>query len=564
MTEELGMLSRLRRARARAVCLLVLFLLAFLAFDRIPALGLPFERMRESLRFPWQLDGEEGFLLNQALRLKRSQGLYPALAEPPYLVDNYPPLFPWLWSLWVDPAAPSLRGGRWIGGLSAFASAAGIALLLLGGRVGVLRRRFGLESRTGAKAWAWWAFSVAPAVLVAFIVLGWFLSFYEVLRWMAYARVDLPAVALSVAGLAVFAWGGRRGGWAMGASVLCFALALLFKQTALAAPAACFLYLALFDRRRAPRFVLAMILAAAAPVLILCLVTKGNYWRHTVVFNRNTMRWADLWYTWLPHLWRLYHWLLIAGAGLLGVKAVDAFFGRARAGEVRPAEPEGDVVFRLGLLYLVVNALALGALAKAGSAENYLIEPLAALVLFLGAALVSLTPCPREPGMNGGRFYLRGAGVMGALIALLLFGQFQGSRADIFLSWPGPSLEALVKGRQIVRTIEERPGDVLCEDPIYALQAGRPVLFQNFIMTQLAAEGRWDDSAIVERIRRREFVLIQAHSDLLEVEGFFNRHTPAMREAIRANYRPLGDPAPRPRLLQTIYLFIPRDDAGTK
>ena len=49
--------------------------------------------------FPYDLDNGEAYLLNQADRIARGQSPYQPIEEPPYLIANYPPLYPALLAL---------------------------------------------------------------------------------------------------------------------------------------------------------------------------------------------------------------------------------------------------------------------------------------------------------------------------------------------------------------------------------------------------------------------------------------------------------------------------------
>ncbi len=44
--------------------------------------------------YPFDVDNSEAYLVYQGVRISEGQFLYPKLEETPYLVDNYPPLYP--------------------------------------------------------------------------------------------------------------------------------------------------------------------------------------------------------------------------------------------------------------------------------------------------------------------------------------------------------------------------------------------------------------------------------------------------------------------------------------
>ena len=634
----------------------------------------PVSRVEEALRYPYQLDAEEGYVLWQAVRLASGERLYKTIHTPPYLVENYPPLYPALWALFVRPDAPSLAAGRWISALSALAVALGVGafILLRDVREGTVSPGSGGAAVQGTEAAApregeappadtdrgnrleFYAFSALR--ISQALVIGWccpilFLTSYEMLRWVAYTRVDFLSIALTVGGLTVFGlWGQReKSRWGRAAAIVLFALALLAKQTVLAAPAACFLWLLIRERRGALWFALWMGLAALLPVGLLTALTGGQYWLHTVTYNQNVMHWNELWQWWLPHLWRLYHFP-IAGAAVL---CVWVLFAAWKRGTSRALE--------LVAIYFVLNALSTASVAKSGSAENYLLEPQVALALFLGIGLkhalesmqrriqfaswpvrqLACSPVgqsdesdrsdPSDPSdrsapsapsdqsdpsdrsdlsdpsasrtvrqsalslpqhsalspqhsalspqhsvlspqhsvlspqhsvlsPQSSALTVRWMGAVAAAAVLtMLMGHadfFQRVEPALFAGAPRPSFIALQRGHQVRRLVREHPGPVLSEDPIYGILEGRQPELQNFIMTQLAAEKKWDESEFVRRAASREFSLAVTHQDIRDENQVFDRCSPALRHALRENYS-LIRTLPRPRPLQTIFVYAP-------
>ncbi|HUT22914.1 MAG TPA: glycosyltransferase 87 family protein [Sumerlaeia bacterium] len=569
----------------------------------------PVERVRAALYFPYQLDAEEGHILGQALRLAKGEGLYCSIASPPYLVDNYPPLYPALWSPFARFAGVSLAPGRWISAVAALAAALGVSVVILGSvEKGEWRRLLGWRTREAGED------SLPPPALRIcragqLILLAWicpllFLTSRSLLRWVAYTRVDLLAVALSVWGLAVFGLWGRRRGQRRGllVAVFLFGLALVAKQTAIAAPAACFICLLLSGRRRAAAgFAGAMAGVVGLPILLFCAMTGGRYWLHTVVYNRNVMHWHELrGWTWM--LWALYAPLLVAVAVLfLGV------LGRVRMA-ARGVLSDGEMACRVSdgaapskrlspavtlyLPYLVINSFSLASLAKMGSAENYLLEPACAGAIFLGTSLADLlggdSSCSASRATRSGpRPFVGGSRHFAAAMVLAMLpwhaarftpcvspgAQIErrprillGIELNLFLSAPQPTVSALTQGRRVVREIQARPGPVLCEDPIYALKAGRPVLFQHFIMTRLAAEGKWDEGPLIAQLKDGGFSLVVTNVDLAGEGVYFGRYSPAFRQAVRDRYTLLEKLDRKAPGLGSIFLHVPlsrrNDDAA--
>ena len=137
---------------------------------------------------------------------------------------------------------------------------------------------------------------------------------------------------------------------------------------------------------------------------------------------------------------------------------------------------------------------------------------------------------------------------------------FQRVEPALFAGAPRPSFIALQRGHHVRRLVREHPGPVLSEDPIYGILEGRRPEFQNFIMTQLAAEGKWDERGFVGRAAAREFSLVVTHQDIRDENQAFSRYSPALRRALRENYA-LIETFPRPRPLQTIFVYAPKSRA---
>ena len=138
-------------------------------------------------------------------------------------------------------------------------------------------------------------------------------------------------------------------------------------------------------RRLVPRFFLSFALPAAAVLLVLVLVTRGQAWSHLVTYAAT----AD--YS-LTALGKGYESFVVSSAPLLAVilLGLGACSDRLLGRRDRPFA-----------LYWLLNLGALVTTAKAGAAQNYLIEPWLATVL-LGAGF--------QPGTPRARWTTRGQG----------------------------------------------------------------------------------------------------------------------------------------------------------
>jgi len=212
--------------------------------------------------------------------------------------------------------------------------------------------------------------------------------------------------------------------------------------------------------------------------------------------------------------------------------------------EERPANPPRDfpAAQRLAILtlYAVLASLTFPAIAKAGSAENYLLEPLAAVAVMLASVMgYAMSESANTRRIWSSRL---AAVVLVALTFLhanwLLRGDFGGLRPWMALFGRQVPLqqEGLDAARQLLREVDRANGPVVAEDPVFlTLNVRRPVI-NPFIMKQLAQEGMWDQSPFVDDIADRRFPLIVTTEDFNTGDDFA-RYTREMVEAIRENYR---------------------------
>jgi hypothetical protein len=158
---------------------------------------------------------------------------------------------------------------------------------------------------------------------------------------------------------------------------------------------------------------------------------------------------------------------------------------------------------------------------KAGSWENYFLEPLAALCLGAGLALGRLRSSPAA---------------VRALAPLLVL--LQGA-----LMWHTPAEAAALlrtdaaANQAMQPVVAATPGLVLAEDAGLLVQTGKPVPIYDFQLTQLALAGRWDQDWEVSRLREGAFSMVVFEYDTrLNVEQY-GRYTREFVSALDYGYR---------------------------
>lgn len=456
--------------------------LAVLAFQ-------PLDRAFRSMAYPFQLDYAEGFLAVEAHMISRGQGIYPTLNDYPYLVGNYPPLYPLMQAPFFLLFGPSLFWGR----LICFLSGLGIAAAMF----------FIIHRRTGR---------ILPAILAPLLLI----NTYALYEWIGYARVDLPAIFFGILGLAILASG--QGRPRRTAALVFFLVSIYTKQIQLFAPASGCLWLILRERKTGIRFTAWFLGCAFGIFLLLNLVTGGRYFMHTVVYNANVFDWWQV-KAWLRHIFLFYPFSLVT----IIFFAIRHFL-KWRGTEKRSMTPD------LFTIYALFGGLSFLAIGKVGAASNYLIEAHIALYIYLGIRVSML-----GDSLEGERVKKQiPAIVVIAVLLNLQAVQLVRTSGSLF-SRPNPDRTSLEKGRMMLDIVGRFPDPILCEQPIFQLLAGKEVLFQPFIMAQLQKEGKWDQGAFLEDIRTGRFSLLVTGQDIYGTSHFW-QYTGEAIESMRENY----------------------------
>lgn len=244
-------MDALRRWLPRLLALGAVVLVSAMAYRHVAAvLGILLARFD----YPFDLEWMEGGMLHHALRVYSGQSLY-AEPTPEFMPFIYTPGYHY-----VSAAAMTVLGV----GLSALRAvsllglAASCVLLAL-----VARRASGRLDL---------ALLAIPLLLATFLLSG---------AWFDVARVDMLALALSLAPLALLSENASR--TRLAAAGLCVGLAFLTKQSTLAAvPALGLFVLACHGLRGGVWFTVPALLSAGGVTLLEQLRSDGWYWYYTV------------------------------------------------------------------------------------------------------------------------------------------------------------------------------------------------------------------------------------------------------------------------------------------
>jgi hypothetical protein len=295
---------------------------------------------------PYQLDYEEGNILNAAVLIRQGGTPYPPPSDSLCVFNPYGPVFYYSVAVLVKWFGVDFTYPRLLVVLSS---------LLVSSLLSLLLRRW-----TGS-----WKLGLA---------FGFLYLTFSVLRTSFFLlRVDLVGIALTLAGLYVFSELPRRSFL----SVPLFVAAIFCKYTLVAAPGACFLFMLLRKQwRRAAWFAASTALLSTLAFVWVESATKGwfgfhMFWAHPEPFLLARYLWA---------LWIF----LVSYLALTLLTVVLAFY------EFPQRAPS------LALLYFGLCSITILTLGKVGTLENHMFEWLSALCLCAGRGYNCLRTRPRE------------------------------------------------------------------------------------------------------------------------------------------------------------------------
>lgn len=432
--------ERAGRALGLLVAALTLFHLGVLAYH-----------VAQLIRFPYDVNYGEGYVLNDALRLARGEPIYVSMEQFPMVRSPYPPLVPALLGVFTLAAGPAFWPGRLL-------AATCVAAIL------------GLLAWNAVRARAGWLAAVAAAGGVA--------ASPYVYDWAGYVRVDFPAILLAVAAVLAAQWvGGWRG--VLLAAVLS-GLAVWSKQTAVSAPAAITLaYLLARRYRHAAAFVLVQVIPSFVLLLLLETGSGGQFSRHVLFGNALNPYSPPRAIGWLA-LFLLAQWpLVLAAAWWLS------------RGLTRAPSP-----IALYVLFALATTLSVG---NQGSAENYLLEGIVAGGLAVPFAWRALAGAARllAPAMAAVQLVLTLHLPNGPLLAT--------SGVPVHAT---PTAADYVNAARVDAAVRDEPRAVLSEMAGFSLRNGRPVFVQPIDLRAEEYHGRWNSAPLLDAMRSGTFGLV--------------------------------------------------------
>jgi hypothetical protein len=452
----------------------------------------------DAVRYPFGLDYGEGIVWQQALLIPGPR-MYGPIAEPPFIVFHYPPIYHLAVRALTAIGFDTLAAGR---GLSVACTLGAAAL-----SAWLVRRAI--------------AEYVNHSALLVGCAIGALLplSLGAVGYWSVLMRVDMLALCLSFMGVALTVESFHRSGW-LALAAPAFVLAVYTKQTLIAAPLAALVVSLIWKGR--PALLAALFGAGLGLTGFAGLewLTGGGFARHVLTYNINTYSITRL----------LIAWRMVGGAyAMLFLSAIGALLFLWRqdfavsAGLMSRHPSKTRHTLAVVTLWLSFAALTTLTAGKEGSAVNYFIE-----LLYVSTIPVAMTAAlawqkivsNRAPGNGGVVRVLALSLTAGLLVQLAAEKPYRYPRID---DPEGTNIQLA-----LTREIAQSTRPVLSEDMVLLLRAGQEVPIEPAIFKELATVGTWDQAPFLQQLRNNAFAFVIMMDP--------SRYTPEMLAAIAQAY----------------------------
>jgi hypothetical protein len=496
-------------------------LAAFIGILAVHALGVCLDFVA-AIRYPYELDYGEGIVWQQAVLIPGPR-MYAAGQGLPFIVFHYPPLFHLLARAVAGFMPDLLSAGRLVSAISAVSIAPLVAALVL------VAARASERGRPVMR--------LGIAVAAGLLALG----LHAVRTWGPVMRVDMLAITLGLAGVAVATWadGGLRG--TVCALLLCVA-SVYCKQTQLPAGIAVFLITLL----RCPRVAIsaaAIALTAGLAVLgLLQWLTAGGFLQNIIGGNMNRFALHYAAGVFLPELtsFPFMALMLVAAWSMLGGLVASAPGGPRRRVEGqhllrRRLADRATAARAMLLLHFALASLMLVTAFKSGGSFNYLLDWLCVGCVLIGVLLSDLVG-------TGQRFSV--------VTWLLILGVLILPVRQMPDRFPQAEID---RQAALVQRIAQADKPVASEDMTLLMRAGKPVIFEPAIVTELASLGRWDEGPLVSMIGSGGFAFMITTDNF---PGATSRRSPAVDAAMRRAYPRVEQVGP------TLWLHLPLGKTG--
>ena len=476
-----------------------------------------------AIRYPFELDYAEGIVWQEAMLIPGPR-MYSNSQDLPFIVFYYPPLYYFLVRAALSIQPDFLAAGRLVSSLAV----APIALSAVG-LVWISARR------SSARCPGWLLGSAQYAIPLAIGLLV--LCLHAVRFWGTLMRVDMVAIALGMMALLVAALANGRF-WGIAVALLLCTASMFTRQTQLPVGIAVFLIALLRNPRGALYAAAITAIFGIGALGLMETLTEGGFLRNIADYNINPFsRWQaySVFHsetrTGFPFMALM---LIAAGAILFGLlrQGPGGFWPPAigqRLLHLRLAD-RATMVRAMLLLHFTLASLMLFTVFKVGSNVNYLLDWLCVGCVLIGVMLSDLAG-------SGWRFSLVTAmlilGVLNLPFRLLPDDRFSQQQLD----WRAA----------LVRRIAAADKPVASDEMTLLMRAGKPVIFESAIVSELASVGRWDERPLLNMIHSGGFAFMITRDD---TPGATPLRTTAVDAAMREAY-------PRVEQVGSLWLHLP-------
>ncbi len=472
---------------------------------------------------PDQIDYGEGIIWQQADLIFRGMG-YKDIQTLPHIVFHYPPVFHLVSGLLAHAlGTDQLVAGRAVSILSTF------GILVIVGWF-VLRGISPAENRI-------------PRLVCAGIASLLVLNFYPIAFWSPTDRVDMLAIFLSLLGASFALNAAQQPSNAIPAALF-FVAALFTKQTMIAAPLAAFVVLLTIRPGAAWLGLAAATGLGLTAFAILYVSTGGGFLQHVVGYNINRFALSNVEFI-IGQILLHPVFLFFAYAGAASLLA--SLHIRPSAGTslaMLRSDVSGDVAKQAQLFclfYLGITTLSTVAALKSGAGINYLIEWMCACCILAGlyfreTVCLAFSPIgkPAAPKRETGAIANAHNGLRLILVPALIFAQLANSPVPALMErWAGAKDTAQFEA--LVDLLRRTDKPVISDNMVAVRRAGKELYLETAIIAELTALGRWDETPLLEQIRKQEFGFFVTEGSF-GTKLFDSRYSPAVRNAIRQFY----------------------------
>ncbi len=441
-----------------------------------------------SIRNPGEIDYGEGIVWQQTALIP-GPSMYGIRSDLPFIVFHYPPLYYLVTHLAGTFMPDLLAAGRLVSALSAVAIAIMVAGLVLAATPAGSHRvlRFACAAMAGLLAY----------------------NVHALRIWGLLMRVDTLAVALALVGILVAARSSGRWRSTTCALLLCVA-AVYCKQTELPAGLAVFAIAMLRNPRAAVAAGGVALVAGLVPLAGLQWATHGGFLHNIISDNINRFDFANGMRTLAAEAPSLPLALLIVCSSVCLIPSAVSWHEWAGCLSDRVMAARA-----LLLLHFALSTLMLATIFKSGSTINYFLDWLCIGSALAGVFLQELMS--KAPGAPI---------VLATLCATVLI-------SPVRFIPDHPSTADQATQDALVQQIQAATKPVASEDMVVLMRAGKPVIYEPAIVTELAALGRWDERSLVNMVASGGFVFMLTEDNQ---PGATPRRSPAVNEAMRDAY----------------------------